>query len=157
VGIERIVTGEDLLTLRARSSLGVLPEINETAIPVDAKAKVIETLGKLSEAAYRAGPESIIDRARDVAQWCIASWLADKESDPKLRNVDLGQLVSRLPDKDYPAIRGVAGALARLHVRNKPNEQERYNTRPVTEDDAEFSIAAIGLMLREIGWSRSSL
>ena len=157
VHAERIVTGETLLTLRARSSLGILPELNESAIPVDAKAKTIETLGKLSEAAYRAGPESIIDRARDVAQWCIASWLADKEGDPKLRNVDLGQLVPKLSDKDHPAIRGVAGALARLHVRNKPNEQEKYNTRPVTEDDAEFSIAAIGLMLREIGWSRSSL
>ena len=157
VSIERIVTGEDLLTLRARSSLGVLPELNESAIPADSRAKVIETLGKLSEAAYRAGPESIVDRARDVAQWCIASWLADKEGEPKLRNIDLGQLVSKLPDKDYPVIRGVAGALARLHVRNKPNEQEKYNTRPVTEDDAEFSIAAIGLMLREIGWTRSSL
>lgn len=51
-------------------------------------------------------------------------------------------------------IRGVAGALARLHVRNKPNEQEKYNTRPVTEDDAEFSITAVGLMRCEIGWVR---
>ena len=36
----------------------------------------------------------------------------------------------------------------------KPNEQEKHNSRPVSEDDAEFSVAAIGLMLREIGWAR---
>ena len=33
VDIERTVTGEDLVTLRARSSLGLLPELRESAVP----------------------------------------------------------------------------------------------------------------------------
>lgn len=154
VAIERIVTGENLLTLRARSSLGVLPELNESAIPADAKAKVIETLEKLNEAAYRAGPESIVDRARDVAQWCVGTWLAALENDPKLRLVDLWELSGKVSEKDFSVIRNIGRSLARLHARNKPNVQEEKNTRPVTEDDAEYSLAAIGLMLREIGWAR---
>ncbi|NBW50459.1 MAG: hypothetical protein EBR49_10285, partial [Betaproteobacteria bacterium] len=52
VGVERIVTGEDLLTLRARSSLGTLPELLEDKVPVDQLGKVKETLDKLAEAAY---------------------------------------------------------------------------------------------------------
>ena len=154
VGIERIVTGEDLLTLRARSSLGVLPELNESAVPVDARAKVVETLGKLSEAAYRAGPESIVDRARDVAQWCIGTWFSNRENDAKLRLIDLWVLAGKVPEDDFAVIRNIARSLARLHARVKPNVQEEKNTRPVSEDDAEFALAAVGMLLREIGWAR---
>lgn len=153
VGVERIVSGEDLLTLRARSSLGILPELNESAIPIDGKAKAIETLGKLSEAAYRAGPESIVDRARDVAQWCIGTWFADRENDPKLRLVDLWELAGKVPEIDFAVVRNIGRSLARLHARNKPNVQEEKSTRPVTEDDAEYALAAVGLLLREIKWA----
>ncbi|EQD40246.1 protein containing Restriction endonuclease, type I, EcoRI, R subunit/Type III, Res subunit [mine drainage metagenome] len=44
-------------------------------------------------------------------------------------------------------------ALARLHSRAKPNEQERRDTRPVMEADAEYALAAMGLLLRELGWT----
>ncbi len=153
VGVERIITGEDLLTLRARSSLGVLPELNESAVPSDALSKVNETLAKLNEAAYRAGPESIVDRARDVAQWCIGVWLAHQEKDPKLRLVDLWDVAGKVAEKDYAVIRSIGRGLARLHARNKPNVQEEKNTRPVTEDDAEYAIAAVGMLLRELRWA----
>lgn len=153
VGVERIVTGEDLLTLRARSSLGILPELDESAIPIDGKTKVIETLGKLGEAAYRAGPESIVDRARDVAQWCIGTWIADRENIRQLRLVDLWELAGKVPEADFAVVRHIGRSLARLHARNKPNVQEEKRTRPVTEDDAEYALAAVGLLLREIKWA----
>ncbi len=47
----------------------------------------------------------------------------------------------------------VSKALARLHARGKPNVQEEKGSRTVTEDDAEFSLATVGLLLREIGWA----
>ena len=153
VHAERIVTGETLLTLRARSSLGILPELNAAAIPIDGKEKVVETLGKLTEAAYRAGPESIVDRARDVAQWCIGTWFADRENDPKLRLIDLWELAGKVPEIDFAVVRNIGRSLARLHARNKPNVQEEKSTRPVTEDDAEYALAAVGLLLREIKWA----
>lgn len=153
VGVERIVTGEDLLTLRARSSLGTLPELKEGKVPADQLEKVKETLEKLSEAAYRAGPESIVDRARDAAQWCVASWQAHKFVDLKLLDVDLGQWPVRLNEQKLAVLAGICGSIARLHSRAKPNEQKKHQSRPLVEDDAEFALASVGMLLREIGWA----
>lgn len=153
VGVERIVTGEDLLTLRARSSLGTLPELDERKVPPEQLAKVRETLDKLSEAAYRAGPESIVDRAQDAAQWAVGTWLAAQRSEPDLRKKDLAKLAAALDGEATAVLQGVSKALARLHARGKPNVQEERGNRDVTEDDAEFALATIGLLLREIGWA----
>lgn len=153
VDVERTVSGEDLLTLRARGALGILPELNEIAIPEDARSRVLETISKLSDAAYRAGPESVIDRARDVAQWCLGVWLAVKRDNAKWRLEDLGSLAKNVPD-DRAVLKSVAHTIARLHSRGKPNEQERYRTRPLVEGDAEFALAAIGELLRELGWAK---
>lgn len=153
VACERIVSGEDLLTLRARTSLGTLPELDESKVPPEQLAKVKETLEKLAEAANRSGPESIVDLARGAAQWCIATWQASQKGDPALLNVDLGQWPKRLQDQDLNLLAGIAGAIARLHSRAKPNEQHKHQSRPVVEDDAEFALASVGMLLREIGWA----
>lgn len=144
-----------MLSLELRSSGGRLYWGGELVIgtPQVTPSKAQKTLAKLDDAAHRAGPESVVDRARDVAQWCIGSWLAEQAGDPKLRQADLGQLVANISERDSGIIRAVAAALARLHSRAKPNEQERYNSRTITEDDAEYSLAAIGLLLREPGWN----
>lgn len=157
VSMERTVNGEDLLTLRARSSLGVLPELNESKVPSEQLGKVKETLAKLAEAAYRAGPESIVDRAKDAAQWAVGTWLAAQRNAPDLRKKDLAKLAAELDGEATAVTQGVSKALARLHARGKPNVQEERGSRDVTEDDAEFALATVGLLLREIGWARSSL
>ena len=154
VSIERTVNGEDFLTLRARSSLGVLPELIESKVPPQQLEKVRETLSKLAEAAYRAGPESIVDRAKDAAQWAVGTWLADQRDEQDLRKKDLGKLAAALDGEATAVLQGVSKALARLHARGKPNVQEEKGSRDVTEDDAEFALATIGLLLREIGWAR---
>lgn len=153
VSIERTVNGEDLLTLRARSSLGILPALDESKVPSRQLRKVRETLSKLSEAAYRAGPESIVDRAKDAAQWTVGTWLAALRNEPDLRKKDLGKLAAALEGEATAVIQGVSKALARLHARGKPNVQEEKGSRDVTEDDAEFALATVGLLLREIGWT----
>lgn len=154
VACERIVTGEDLLTLRARASLGTLPELDESKIPPDQLGKVQETLAKLTEAAYRAGPESIVDRAKDAAQWAVGTWLAAQRNAPDLRKKDLAKLAAELEGEATAVTHGVSKALARLHARGKPNVQEDKGSRDVTEDDAEFALATVGLLLREVGWVR---
>jgi hypothetical protein len=152
VDIERIVTNEDLLTLRARGALGVLPELNELAIPEDGRAKVIDTIAKLADGAYRAGsPESVVDLARAATQWSLSVWLANKRGDPKIKMADLGELVKML---ESDRTKSVAQILARLHSRAKPNEQERYESRPLSEEDAEFALASVAMLLRELGWAR---
>ncbi len=153
VDIERIVTGEDLLTLRARSSFGTLPELNESKVPSEQLGKVKETLAKLAEAAYRAGAESIVDRAKDAAQWALGTWLAEQRNAPDLRKKDLAKLATELDGEATAVTQGVSKALARLHARGKPNVQEERGSRDVTEDDAEFALAAVGILLREIKWA----
>jgi hypothetical protein len=154
VDIERIVGGEDLITLRGRTSLAGLPRLNGAAVPELGREKVAETLDKLDEAAFRAGPESVVDRARDVAQWSIGTWLAARTGDASLRLVDLWQLAGKVSEKDSTVIKNVGQTLARLHARNKPNVHEELGTRPVTEEDAEYTLAAVGILLRELGWAR---
>lgn len=150
VDIERIITGEDLITLRARGALGVLPALDLAAIPLTDGNSVEEIIEKLAGAAYRAGPESVVDAARAAAQWCLGVWLADKRRDPELRKKDLSALANLLEDAQE---KDVARLIARFHSRAKPNERVRYESRPVSEEDAEFALASVALLLRELGWT----
>jgi hypothetical protein len=158
---ERIVTGEHLVTLQARHALGVLPDLEPTKIPDVGRAKAIETYEKLADAAYRESPGSTVDRARDAAQWFLATNAAQEFSDPSLLHKDLAALVKEYEKKAKEAateaptvLLSAARIFARLHSRGKPNEQEKRSLRPVMESDAEFALAAIGLMLRELDWAR---
>lgn len=159
IGIERIVTGEDMVTLRARSAMGVLPEIKMALVPAEGREKVLQTTEKVVEAAYRAGPESVIDRCRDAAQASLGVWMADKFSDDGLRRIDLGPQIKALEKRmaeDLPVIVvSVGKAIARLHARCKPNEQLMREGRLLIEDDAESAIAMLGLLYREFGWCQS--
>jgi hypothetical protein len=153
VDVEHTVNGEDFLTVRARNSFGVLPELIEDAIPADSRVKAVQAIEKVAEAAYRAGPESVVDRVRDAAQWCIGAYLASANRDEIIRHEDLGQLTKLIP-VDRVVLKAVAQALARLHSRAKPNEQARYDSRPLVEGDAEFALVGLATVLRELGWAR---
>jgi hypothetical protein len=67
---ERISTGEYLFLVKGRQSFGILPEINQEKIPEAGRGKALETLQTLIDAAHRESPGSVVDRARDAAQWC---------------------------------------------------------------------------------------
>lgn len=156
LGAERITTGEYLVTLKARHALGVLPELNSDAVPDVGRTKAIETYEKLVDSAYRETPGSIVDRARDATQWCLGTWSANRRGDSSLLHQDLGALIKKVEgENDKPQVMlSAARIIARLHSRGKANEQERYSTRPLMEADAEFALAAVGLLLREFGWTR---
>ncbi len=78
----------------------------------------------------------------------------EAQADPDLRKKDLAKLAAELDGEKTAVAQGVSKALARLHARGKPNVQEEKGSRDVTEDDAEFALATVGLLLREIGWAR---
>lgn len=162
IGIERIVTGEDMVTLRARSAMGVLPELQSHLVPAVGREAVFQTIDKVVEAAYRAGPESVIDRCRDAAQASLGVWMAYRFSDDGMRRIDLGDQIKALeknePSNKLPVIVvSVGKAIARLHARCKPNEQVRQAGRVPEEGDAESAIAMLGLLLREFGWCGQKL
>lgn len=158
LGAERIISAEYLVTLKARHALGVLPELNSEAIPERGRAKATETFEKLIDSAYRETPESIVDMARGATQSCLAAWAVERYDDNSLLREDLGRLIDKLDKKDDNDKRKVslwaARIIARFHPRRKPNEQTRRSLRPLIEADAEFALAAVGLLLREFGWTR---
>jgi len=150
VDVERIVTGEDLITLRARSALGVLPELNQAAIPPEDLQSVAEVLERLSRAAYTADAETVVQLARDAAQRSLGAWLAERRDDPQIRQQDLRELARLLKGKRN---RSMIRLLARLHARTEPDAQGQFGERTLQQGDAEFALAAVGMLLRELGWA----
>ncbi|KGW85355.1 hypothetical protein [Burkholderia pseudomallei] len=156
LSVERLSTGEDLLTLRARSSLGAMPSLDEAAIPQDGVDDIRRQVDRVSDAEHRQGPEAIIDACRYAAPAAIGLWLADREGDALFRAVDLNEHVKHLERDASPMalLINAAKVIARLHARLKPNEEFSRGARRLTEADAEAALASMSLVLRELGWAR---
>ena len=153
---DRISTGELLLTLKARRTFGILPELDPASVPEFGRQGVVETVGALTEAIYRESPKSIVDRARDAAQSCIATWAASKWGDQGVLTKDLWLLIKYARQCDETVVALDAANVVRiLHARGKWNEQKKRNLRPILEDDAELALRAVGFLLREFGWVHS--
>jgi hypothetical protein len=156
VAADRISTGERLLTLKARRAFGILPELDPVAIPQLGRRGVIETISMLTEAMYREAPHSVVDRARDAAQSCLAAWAASRWNDEAVITEDLGRLISYALRRGGRDERGgaldAANLIRILHARGKPNERQKRGLRHIVEDDAELALRAVGFLLHEFGW-----
>jgi len=167
VAAEAIHSGDTLVTLKARQSLGALPEMNWDQVPATGHAKLREELDRLANEFRKAGPESVVDRAREAATAILKTWIWHNVSDEKRskKNLnDLGPLIEFWEElHDIHRGRGVACAAAsiayaaeipqRFHSRGKHMEKERLNLRPVREQDAELAVLCIGTMLCDLGWA----
>lgn len=154
IDIERISTREDLVTLRSRSTFGIVPEIDESVLPATGREKILETISKVVDIAYRGGPESVIDRCRDAEQAALGAWMSQEYKNEKWRTHDLGKQVEGLKGQNRVVLENSANILARLHARVKPNEQIKREMRIPTEQDAECALSLLGMTLRELGWAR---
>ncbi len=146
VNIETIVTGENLVTLKAQSSFGLLPTIYKDKIPEHFRDKLNEALDVLADEYHRSSPASIIDRARDVAVHALMAFCDLKNKDA----MDLGNLIKNPKLESRIIAKNVANIIARLHARTKPSEQEKRDFPLLREKDAELAIQCIGTLLREI-------
>jgi hypothetical protein len=145
IDVEVIATGEDLVTLKARSGLGVLPVVDESKLPEEHARRVQESLSAFADEAHRASPVSVIDRARDAAsQILIAHYKVAK---------DLGDLGKKLEQDEQVIAAAAARIIARLHARAKPSVQEGRSLRAVREQDAQLAIQCVGTILCELGWA----
>lgn len=157
VGIETISTGEDLVTLKARQSFGVLPDINWRKVPADNINNVQEAIEKLADDYRRAGPESVIDRAREAATAILSAYLQSQGADDA-KGKDLGDLVKKLASKSGQNEQRIVACAAeipqRLHSRGKHAEKEKHDgLRPIREQDAELAVQCIGAMLCDLHWA----
>lgn len=157
VGLEKIYIGHILLTLRANSLLGVIPELSDTITNKDgsiADVKPVQiALGSLVDAFHRQQAMPTVDVARETAKVILTAWIGRT-----VHGDDLGDVIKKIPD-NKSLVNWVASIVNRLHPRGKSAEQEKRAAdgimlRPVVNEDAEVSVHLIGMLLREIGWVR---
>lgn len=150
VNLEVISTGEELVTLKARRGIGVLPEIDETAIPTAYLPQIHECLEAFVDEVHRSAPISVIDRARDAASQALIAYFRDDGGPPQ----DLSKIAERLKDDGKLVAMNAAKLIALLHARGKPTEREkRPNMRSIREEDAQLATQCLSTLLCELGWA----
>ena len=147
VDIEAISTGEELVTLKGRSSFGLLPTLKKGHVPEGFRAKLEESISTFADAVHRSSPTSVADRARDVATYALLAHLELEGSNAK----DLGDLIKKLDMKTQGIAFSTATIINRLHSRGKAVEQEKRALRMVREEDAELVTHCVGSLLCELG------
>lgn len=156
ISAEKITLGHVLLTLRANSLLGVIPELVDSALnncgkPINS-SPIKNQLDALVDAFHRQQPTPTVDVCRETAKIILTAWLG-----PQAAGKDLAQVISNIPN-DWSIVRKAAHIVNRLHPRGKSAERERQamggrDLRPILNEDAETSVHLIGMILRDIGWA----
>ncbi|MHB8231890.1 MAG: hypothetical protein ACYDDB_03190 [bacterium] len=154
ISIDRISTGEFLVTLKSRNTFGVIPEIDEERIPKIRKQEIISELDHFIDVANRETPGSIVDAARNVAISLIRSYIFANRNDEIILTKDLGELIKELKQHEKFISKSAANIINLFHSRNKPNQKTLHGSRSVTEEDSEVTVSLIGLLLQEFGWAK---
>ena len=143
INVETSATGDELVVLRAQKSIGALPRLDRNKVLELEGRRAIELVEKLEEEIFSAGPESVVDRAREASAAILSAYLqSTNKAQPGL---DLANLAERAADEKLDIVANSARTIARLHARGKNAEQEIRASRKVTEQDAEFSVRTLNL------------
>lgn len=154
VNVETSATGDELVMLRARKSIGALPHLDREKISKADGKSVLDLVDKLEQELFRAGPESVVDRSREAATAILSKYLQSYgKAEP---GKDLAHLANKIADESFEVVANAARIVARLHARGKNAEQEKRPIRPITEQDAEFAVQAVGVILCDLGWAHWS-
>lgn len=157
--IERLITGEDLITVRTRASLGILPEIEPLA-KNEHVALAMEHYEKAASSAFRDSAESVIDRCREAATAAITAHLAHTTAGSNSLGRDLAVLADVVDSPNAPreerrfVLGNAIRIIARLHAQGKAAERLKRGNDAPSESDAECALALLGKIYREIGWAR---
>ena len=156
VSLEGTSTGEFLLTLRGRQMFGALPDLVLTSIPLACQRAVVDSVTKLGDEVFRAGPGSVVDRARDAASAILSGYLQHLGAIGPGRELDdLVKKLNALSDLHKRRVAAAAAEIVRLlHSREKPSVRERLDVQPVREQEAELAVLCVASILVELGWAR---
>jgi hypothetical protein len=148
-----VTLSEDvMLTLKALTAFGVVPEINLESVRPEFHSDVLRALDRAVNSAFRETAESVVDQCRNAIVVVLARWLVQSGADYRVLELDLGNLAKEAAKADRNCLSWVASVVAKLHSRGKMNETA--SLRPVTEEDAEMAVQMLGFTLREVGWAR---
>ena len=155
---ERIASGDVLVTLRAESAFGVIPQLDANQIATDALPGVQAALDRVVNSAYRELPQSVVDHCRNAAVMITSRWMQKVTHSPKPVEQDLGHWInavrSQFGDGKRVALRSALETINRLHPRGKDNESYKHSLRNIDELDAEYALHALGFVIREVNWGR---
>lgn len=154
INIEAGFTGVELVTLKARQSLGALPELSFAKLPIQNGNSIQEALQTLEDDYHLASPESVVDRANEAATRLLNTFLETKGRNTQDSLYKAIAEAGKLEQQDKKEIvRNAADVVRLLHGRTKYAVQRDKNTRDVREQDAELAIQCIGVILCDLGWA----
>jgi hypothetical protein len=155
VQVERVVGDDVLVTLKALTAFGVLPDLRVDAIHEQHRESVQRAIDRVVDSAFRESAISVIDQCRNAAAVLLSRWMVSSGGAESTIGLDLGKLIRPLREAPFNlvAVAGAAEMINRLHPRGKANEQETKGLRLAQDEDAEASVHAIGFILRELGWA----
>ncbi len=157
VQTELLASGCVMVTLKALSAFGILPEIDMDKVSTEHKATVEQAFDRALNSAYRETPISVVDHCKNAIAVIVARWLVQQGHEKSVLNKDIGDVAKVILAEPYKmaVIGNLAQVTARLHARGKGNEQHAKEARPPVEEDAQLALEALGITLRDLGWAKS--
>jgi hypothetical protein len=160
IQVERSITSDIVLTLRAESAMGILPELDNGRISPACISDVKSAYSRAVDAAFKELPTSVVDQCRNAAVVFISRWMQGVQDREHPTEQDLGAWIKALRNHfgegQRVALISALEIINKLHPRGKDNERLKMSLRTVDEGDASFAIHALGFVLREIQWSAHS-
>lgn len=151
---EALANGCVMVTLKSLSAFGILPAIDYTKIDEPFRPAVREAIERVLNSAFRESGISVVDHCRAALTVLLSRWLVQSgHEDARTLGTDLGELAKKTEARAMECVAKAAQVVARLHVRGKPNEQHAKSLRPPLDGDAEFALHAVGLAIRDFGWT----
>ncbi len=95
---------------------------------------------------------SVVDHCHAALTVLLSRWLIQQGLPDSTIKLDLGELAKRVDEAMGSASR-VTQVLARLHSLRKPNERDAKSLRAPVDGDADLTIQAMALTLRDFGWA----
>lgn len=157
VQTEMLASQAVMVTLKAKTAFGLLPEIDETQVPQEYRTDVAKVIDATLDAAFRAPAASVIDHCRDAMQVILSRWLAKRNGTATVLALDLGKVALAFDKQgaNLLCVNRLADVVAKLHARAKTNQQVEHGGRPPSEEDAELALQCLGFAIRDIGWAKA--
>ena len=117
-----------------------------------------QQLGSLGlDSAFRESAVAVIECCRDAAALVASRWIWQEIGDESILRKDLSYVAECLATapRNKKVAANAARTLAILHSRGKSNEQFDKGLNPPTDEDTEYALHAVALILRELGWALS--
>jgi hypothetical protein len=159
LSIETQYDGKPMLTLKAISNFGTVPELVLNQVPEIAQKPIQDALENVEVAANKIGSVETVDACRNALSIVFGALAQDT-------TLDLGQGISHRikvnkAESKNPNANGQdlitqnADIVRRLHPRGKANEMVRRNTRAISQEDANLALNCLWFVLVELGWAKA--